>query len=50
MESVDKIMSGRRTNEDSDLDYDRDDMHGTDDIDLREILMGGKRDKELSKS
>ena len=43
-------MSGRRTNEDSDLDYDRDDMHGTDDIDLREILMGGKRDKQLSKS
>ena len=43
IESADKILSGRRTNEDSDLDYDRDEMQGTDDLDLREILMGGKQ-------
>ena len=40
VESADKILSGRRTVEDSDLDEERDYMEGTEDIDLRDILMG----------
>ena len=43
VESADKIMSGRRTNEDSDLDDDRDNANLEDDSDLREILMGAKK-------
>ena len=36
IESADKILSGRRTNEDSDLDDDREDAQISDDNDLRE--------------